>query len=398
MLEMKILHCADLHIRENALAEIDGCLQKIVTTAQEELPGRVVIAGDIFDSRDVKLDSQSAITAIGFVSALADICPVAIVIGTPSHDGNAPDIMRYSRGRKYDVTVSSLPEQLYLYQGALYRRKMVGNLQPEAVISMIPQPTKRFFQSASSIQTADQEVGQTMSGLFMGFRAGEYKCPHILVYHGGVSGARLPSGQMRIGLDIEVSTDQMMLASPDLICMGHIHQKQQIGDRSFYSGPIYATKIDEQGPNGFYIHHIPDDPEEHRHVFIETPCKKAVRYTFDYTVSVKPLDGDAENVADSHVRIDAKVWQDEVQKIDFDAMKSELLRWGAESVDIRIIRVPRENVRAEAVLKAESLRDKVQRMAELRGAEIGLSVLLKAEALETKPADELFSAITGREG
>ena len=394
---MKILHCADLHIRENDLAEIDGCLQKIVTTAQEELPGLVVIAGDIFDSRDVKLDSQSAITAIGFVSALADICPVAIVIGTPSHDGNAPDIMRYSRGKKYDVTVSSLPEQLYLYQGALYRRKMVGNLQPEAVISMIPQPTKRFFQSASSIQTSDQEVGQAMSGLFMGFRAGEYKCPHILVYHGGVSGARLPSGQISIGLDIEVSTDQMMLALPDLVCMGHIHQKQQIGDRSFYSGPIYATKIDEQGPNGFYIHHIPDDPEEHRHVFIETPCKKTVRYTFDYTVSIKPLDDDAENVAGSHVRIDAKVWQDEVQKIDFDAMKSELLRWGAESVDIRIIRVPRENVRAEAVLKAESLREKVQRMAELRSEEIGLSVLLKAEALETKPADELFGAITGRE-
>ena len=399
---MKILHCADLHIRENDLAEINICLQKIVTTAQEELPGLAVIAGDIFDSRDVKLDSQSAITAIGFVSALADICPVAIVIGTPSHDGKAPDIMRYTRGKKYDVTVSSLPEQLYLYQGSIYRAKMVGNLQPEAVLSMIPQPTKRFFQSASDIRTADQEIGQAMSVLFVGFRAQavEYKCPHILVYHGGVSGAKLPSGQMRVGMDIEVSTDQMMLASPDLICMGHIHQKQQMGDRSFYSGPIYATKIDEQGPNGFYIHNIghPDYPEESRHVFIETPCKKAVRYTFDYTgaVSVKPLDGDAENVASAHIRIDAKVWQDEVQKIDFNAMKGDLLRWGAESVDIRIIRVPRENVRAEAVLKAESLRDKVQRMAELRNEEIGWSVLLKAEALETKPADELFGAITGR--
>ena len=121
-----------------------------------------------------------------------------------------------------------------------------------------------------------------------------------------------------------------------------------------------------------------------------------VRYTFDYTASVKPLDGDAENVAGSHIRIDAKVWQDEVEKIDFEAMKGELLRWGAESVDIRIIRVPRENVRAASVLQAESLRDKVQRMAELRNEEIGWSVLLKAEVLENKPADELFGAITGR--
>ena len=392
---MKILHCADLHIRENDLAEINGCLQKIVSTAQGELPGLAVIAGDIFDSRDVKLDSQSAITAISFISALADICPVAIVIGTPSHDGNAPDIMRYTGGKKCDVIVCSVPEQLYLYRGSIYREKMAGNLQPDAVLSMIPQPTKRFFQSGSDIRTADQEIGQAMSGIFAGFRAVEYTCPHILVYHGGVSGAKLPSGQIRVGMDIEVSTDQMMLAGPDLICMGHIHQKQQIGDRSFYSGPIYATKIDEQGPNGFYIHHI-NHPEESRHVFIETPCKKVVRYTFDYTASVKPLDGDAENVAGSHIRIDAKVWQDEVEKIDFEAMKGELLRWGAESVDIRIIRVPRENVRAASVLQAESLRDKVQRMAELRNEEIGWSVLLKAEVLENKPADELFGAITGR--
>ena len=110
------------------------------------------------------------------------------------------------------------------------------------------------------------------------------------------------AGQMRVGMDIEVSTDQLMLASPDLICTVGIFMPKTADGR-----PVILFRTDlrhqdrEQGPNGFYIHNIghPDYPEESRHVFIETPCKKVVRYTFDYTgaVSVKPLDGDAENVS-----------------------------------------------------------------------------------------------------
>jgi DNA repair exonuclease SbcCD nuclease subunit len=391
---MKILHCADLHIREKDVEEIDGCLSMIVRTARDERVDLAVIAGDIFDSRDIKLDSRSALMAIAFVSALADICPVAIVLGTPSHDGKAPEILRFARGI-FPIRVAAAPEQVYLYEGA-FRDGDMQDGRPQAALTLIPQPTKQFFPTASDIRTGDQEIGQAMSGLFAGFGAQAqevaYKAPHVLVYHGGISGAKLSTGQTLTGQDIEVSVDQLNLSGADLNLCGHIHMAQQIVDRTFYSGGIYRTNWGEMEPKGFWIHETGSVTPAR---FIETPCKKVARYSFDYTDpgSLKSLDSDAETIAGTHVRIDARVWQDEVEKFDFDAMKAGLLRWGAESVDIRIIRIPRENVRAEAVLKTDRLRDKIQKMAELREEEVSWSTLMKAESLEERKPNELIEAI-----
>jgi len=401
---MKCLHCADLHIREKDIEEIDKCLQAILITAQHEKPDLAVIAGDVFDNRDVKVDSKSAILAIGFVSALADICPVAIVLGTPSHDGSAPKIMQYVRG-KYDVIVATHPVQTRLIDGYFYDREAGdGSEIVEALITLIPQPTKQYFQTLSDVKTSDQEIGQAMSGLFMGFgaQASEYKCPHILLYHGGISGAKVSTGQILTGQEIEVSIDQLNMARADLNLCGHIHMSQQIGDRTFYAGSPYRTNWGEMEPKGFYVHEVKSyrdkdfmDGDIRESRFIETPAQRCVRIQRDWTTGEEPLIGDGTEGA--VVRIDLRVWQDEADKIDREAIRQDFIdNFGAIDVDVRIIRVPRENVRAEAVLKADTLRDKVQRMAELRGEEVERSVLTKAEALEAKPADELLGAVTGR--
>ena len=266
---MKILHTSDWHLRDRDIEEAEKCLKHLADTAMTEAVDLAVIAGDIFDSQEVRLDSRAARLAVKAVSALADTCPVAIIIGTPSHDGRAPDILAYVRGR-HRVHVAAVPEQI----------EMAG-----AVLTLIPQVTKQYFQGS------DQEVGAAMSAIFMGFgakAAGNH--PHILVYHGGISGAKLPNGHVPIGMEIEVSTDQLMLANPDLGCLGHLHLRQQIGDRFFYAGPIYATKIDEVGPNGFWIHElIPGgrggggedpiyvEPPSWEHSFIEIPGKLTTR-------------------------------------------------------------------------------------------------------------------------
>ncbi len=398
---MKILHCADLHIREKDIEEIDRCLQMIVITAQQEKPDLAVIAGDMFDNRDVKVASLTAITAIGFVSALADVCPVAIVIGTPSHDGDSPRIMRYVRG-EFPVLVAEKPMQVIL-SGSEFKSEEDNEgygLQPDAILTLIPQPTKQYFQTQSDIKTADQEIGQAMSGLFMGFgaRAAEYKCPHILVYHGGISGASLSTGQNLTGQDIEVSVDQLNMAGADLNLCGHIHAAQQLGDRTFYAGSPYRTNWGEMEPKGFWMHSeeaCPGDVMRFQSRFIETPARRAIRFQRNLTdpENIEPMYADGVTGAD--VRIDLTVWQDEAEKIDKEAIRQEWLDQGAADVDIRIIRVPRENVRAAEVLKAETLRDKISRMAELRGEETTGSLLLKAELLEVKPADELTKAVAG---
>lgn len=257
---MKILHLADLHIREKDVDEIDRCLQAIVTTARAEQPDIAVIAGDIFDSRDVQVDSRSAILAIGFVSALMDVCPVAIVLGTPSHDGEAPKIMKYARG-KFDCVVATHPMQVYLEDGFLYDRPAGGEdfKTPECIVTLIPQPTKQYWQSQGGVSQTDAEIGAAMSGVLAGFgaQAAEYPgVPHVAVYHGTISGATLSNGQTRVGMDIEVSQDQLALTNADAILCGHIHYPQQMGELIFYAGSIYMNNWGEDHRHGFWIHEV----------------------------------------------------------------------------------------------------------------------------------------------
>ena len=253
---MRILHTADWHCRDKNIDEITECLRFLCGKAQEV--DLVVISGDIFDSRDIKLDSKSAKLVIKTISELADLCPVAIVLGTASHDGTAAEVLRYARG-KYDVHVATYPQQVRLIDGYLYDREAGdGSEIVKALVTMIPQPTKQFFGSSEDIQTSNEQISQALSGLFAGFgaAASDYKCPHLLVYHGSIRGAKLSNDQVLTGVDIDVSADQLSLANADINLCGHIHISQQLGERTFYSGSLYPLNFGEIHDHGFYVHEI----------------------------------------------------------------------------------------------------------------------------------------------
>lgn len=255
---MKILATADWHSRDKDIQEIEKCLSFLVETAREEKPDLIIHSGDFFHSRDVRLDSQAAKLVVRVVSDLADIAPIAAVLGTPSHDGRAPEILSMVRGR-YPVHVATQPEQILLLSGTLASfADLEDYQQPDLVITMIPQPTKEFWQGNGSIRQTDQEIAQAMSAVFMGFggMAAQFSAPHILVMHGTAKGSKLCNGQNLIGKEIEVAREQIEMAQCDLAIFGHIHLPQEVFPRVFYSGSIYAVDIGEDGKHGFYIHEI----------------------------------------------------------------------------------------------------------------------------------------------
>jgi len=244
-----------------------------------------------------------------------------------------------------------------------------------------------------------------MNGLFAGFgaKASEFDCPHILVGHWNVSGSILPTGQVMTGKDIDIGFDQMMLARPDLIALGHIHKPQQIGDRAFYSGSLYPLTWGELEAKGFYVHTL-DGHKLVESKFIETPIRKLCRVSADYTK--EPLPEQCEGFAyqltseiitseceGASVRCDFTVWQDEAALIPKEGIKQLYLDAGALDVDIRINTVPRETIRAAAVMEAETLKDEFAEMAKIRGEEIDPEILSMAEKLETVPAEELLKTI-----
>ena len=402
----KIIHLADEHIRDKGIAEIETICDFIVDRASTEVPDLIVSAGDLFDSHEVKTDSPAARLAIKTISRLADIAPVAIITGTYRHEGNAPEILRFARG-KHAVRVASYPEQVYLSQGEFYST-MGGNIQPDITLTLIPAITKQFFKTTSGIADADQEIAQATTGLFAGFgaQAAAYTAPHVLLWHGGISGAKIPSGHVLTGQDIEISTDQIRLAGGGHDFLG-----------CFYPGPIYPVKVDEQ-ECGFWVHDLDerdfvgclghihqrqqiggDFGDDVRSRWVATPITRMVRLAADYTDIEKSIDDGysivTAEVEGKHVRVEVKAWQDEAGKIDVEHMREGLRVHGAVSVDIQITRIPRVNIRAASVLEANRLRDKLARRAELTGETVDPDILDMADMLETGQAEVLLSQETG---
>lgn len=396
----KTLHFADIHCKDSNLEEIKKCCDCILKTAREENPDLIVNAGDTFDSQSIKLDSEASRYMFLFHSQLTQIAPVVAVLGTPSHDGKAALALEYKNNGNCRIAVSELIEQFILYEGNLYHSGVGISGKPDAIISTLPAPTKQFFQTQAGIEQADIEIGNAIGAILAGFgaTASKFDCPHILVGHFQVGGSYISETQQLTGRDIEVSKDQIELAKADFVCLGHIHYPQQIGENIFYAGSVTTLNWGEMHKHGFYIHETGQKPH-----FYETPAKKLVKVEIDtardgFENTVAPdllriANISQEELSGAFVRVEIKVYQDEVAKIDKEAIKSFYLS-AAQDVDIKLIRVPRENTRSKTILKLSSLREKIIERASLNNETVPGLVLDMADNLEALPAQEFIEYAT----
>lgn len=395
---MKVLHFADVHCRDKDIEEIEKCLNFIVETARTESPDIIINAGDTFDSAGIKADSLSAKLIFKIFKELADIAPVVIVIGTKSHDGEIAEILQYIKAR-FPVHVATFPEQLYF----------AGAHGTGVLVSMCPAPTKQHFATGSDIKGTDSEIAQAMSLMFSGFaaQAESYKdIPHVLVGHWQTDGALISTTQTLIGIDISLSKEQMALGNFDLICLGHLHESQQIGNNIFYPGSITGLNWGETTDKGFYIHEMHTDVRSIKSCFIKTPSRKLIKLSEDITevqeltdLSGIPLmemllSGDAPvDVKDAVVRVEFKVFQDEATRINVDEIKASLMSSGAKEADIRIVRIPRENIRSKRILRLKGLDEKLIEMASLKNEIVPESIIAKARLLESEESETIISKV-----
>lgn len=402
-MKMKILHFADIHARDKDIEEIEKCLDFIVETARTERPDLIINAGDTFDAAGIRADSLSAKLVFKIFKELADIAPVVVIIGTASHDSDTASILRYISAR-YLVHVINHPAQLYYSDGRI--TDAAGILAPvEAVLSLVPAPTKQFFKTDFDITGANSEIAVEMSKMFLGFaaQAAGYDCPHALIGHWNITGSLISETQSLIGVDIELSKEQMALSDADICLMGHIHKSQQLpGSNIFYSGSIIPLTWGELEDKGFYIHEF-EDKKLIDSRFIKTPSRKLVRLSEDLTggsdladlagipLMEMLLSAGPENVQGDSVRVDLKVFQDEAAKINKKELEKAIIDSGAGSVDIRIIQIPRENIRSQNLLKMDTLAEKLIEMARLNGETVPETILQKAAMLETEKPDKIIA-------
>jgi DNA repair exonuclease SbcCD nuclease subunit len=272
----------------------------------------------------------------------------------------------------------------------------------EALITAIPQPTKQFIKSREGVAESDKSVAQAMGAIFAGFGAiaSNLPIPHVLLGHWQVQGAKISERQTLTGYDIEIPVDAMMLAQPDLICLGHIHMAQKVGDRGYYAGSMSALTWGELDKKGFYLHTL-EDKTLVSSEFVPTPSPRRILIDTDATVEPVATVPDiveqhGDNVQGAKVRWRHKTFADEAGLFPADDMKKMLVEtFGALDVEFQIARIPRANVRAKTLLEVEALPDKLVEREILNGGQVPQGALEKARMLQTMSAKDLLAEVRG---
>lgn len=411
MNKFTILHSADWHVCDDFLQDAAECLGYLVGTAATVQPNLIVISGDIYESRQIRQESAAARMAYNTIANLAEIAPVAIVVGTPSHDGKAP-LLLGAINQRYPVWIADQPQSTTL----LKDDKDKGI----AFVSALPAFTKQYFHTTSNIEDADKEIAKEVGALFANFGA-EYRrvviaarhekrplIPHVLLGHWQTIGAYIHPDQPMSGLEIEIPRTHIEMAHPTIACLGHLHAAQKLEPNIWYSGSLFPTDFGEMEKKGFWVHDLElVDMGDHWEVvnsdFMETPAPHLIKAARDLLQTDDPglvmpaILGTLSKVEPDKngiLRMVVKIYQDmtgTINKTEIDEFVKFNL--GPRKFELVINAMPRPNVRSARVLEEDQLRDKLKIRADIINEPIDEDILRKADALQEFEREQLLETV-----
>lgn len=229
--EIKILHCADLHLgfefsslgdkaaqrkRENFLA-----FERIISLCQKEEVDFLLIAGDLFDHLHIE---AQIITEL--VEQINRIPGTVIAITPGNHDPFTIDSCYYTRSWPENVVIFSNEMSCIIYE--------------EKNVCLWGAGFNSTYHQDSFFNNNQNDIDENMI--------------NICVIHGDL----VPQGQN--SMYNPMSKDSLRLSRFDYVAMGHVHKRTEIqkeGKTFFaYSGCPESHGFDELGDLGVYLGNI----------------------------------------------------------------------------------------------------------------------------------------------
>jgi len=391
-MNLRVLHTGDLHFTDNnkagLLDDIIKCTDHLIEIAHTVTPDIIVIAGDVYDEA-VVFGSSASLAAAAFIRQCADIAPVFIIRGTSTHDAPGSVGLLGELAGSFPIYTTDWPGQVGLI-GSQFTT-IVDGARPKVLISCLPTVTKANVVAANlgAIRGSSLDTVSLIREMFQGWSIvnqsmREAGVPTILVGHLTVTGSQTSTGQVMTGRDLELTTGDLKLAGCDAYLLGHIH-KQQSWDTIYYCGSITRLNHGETEAKGFYIHDIHDGVVESR--FYETPAR---------VMRTKRPEGlpTVDTIADVQqgelVRVVYEIGEEDLHKVDEEAIRAAALARGAADVKIEKVIIPKIRVRAEGISRSTSLEDKLMQWAQTTGAEITREVIEKLDVLETHEVEDIL--------
>jgi len=405
---IKILQMSDLHFQSKHLDDKIRCFEEILDKAMEWKPDLAAVPGDLYD-RSLRMEDRAARESARLFGELANLCPILIARGNYSHDRQSVEILRHVKG-KYPIHVSTEPEVIWFSPkrppcfvsiplsdlASMPPQVPVSETSEMALLFTLPYPSSSFLAALETLgpEALREAVSRAITQIIRGFAAIPTGLPRILLFHGTVSGCKSSESQHMMGMDIELTLADIEACGFDLVAAGHIHFKQQMGERVFYAGGLTADAFGEDLPKGCWLHMLEKVSNkqggsltELHSEFMSVSAVPMRTWDVDLTDSIFIAPPEwAQEYCDLRVKV--KVKEGDLGMIP----ELPLKQWfpNARNIvvqkDVQLI----DSVRCEAVRAAQSLKDKIQVWCEYAKVDPPPGLFRKAELLEAvNDADEI---------
>jgi len=230
---MKISHCGDIHVEEDRYSgDTAQCLEWFVEDSFRANTNLFVVDGDL---TTYKATIKERNLWVDILIRMANHAPVVLVAGNHGAELEG-DLYVFARARgKHSIYLCTEPDFIEL---------------GEAAVAVFPYPRKAAL--ASDDQNLSEAFARQLDEFNHRFaqRPGSYE---LFFGHFGVAGACVSSGQPLVGRCAEFPLDPLRSLQAQYVGLSHVHLRQQLAPRIWYSGSLSRCDYSEVEDKGYNL-------------------------------------------------------------------------------------------------------------------------------------------------
>ena len=231
----RLSHTGDIHLEEDRyFGDTAQCLESFVYEGIRENVNLFVIDGDL---TTYKATIKERNLWIDMVIRMAEHAPVLLVAGNHGRESEG-DLYALAKARgQHRIHLSTEPDFVEF---------------DRAAVAVFPYPPKAEVlraSEASSLQDAFVNQLEEFDRQFAR-RPGFYR---LFFGHFGVAGARVSSGQPLVGRCAEYPLEPLRRLQAQYVGLSHIHLRQQLAPRVWYSGSLSRCDYSEVEDKGYHL-------------------------------------------------------------------------------------------------------------------------------------------------
>ncbi len=382
---MKLIHAADLHAKFSSYKDFLTSIEHIAMEARNRQAKLIALSGDIWDGPVQNAAGSLFPEFIEAIRSLADITPIALVYGTPSHDveGSLEILERLKAANEIRIL---RPGIAYALRGSLIEELGCGNEEDaDCLLFGFPEPSYKWLLASSteirgnSIEPQARDALHTLCVATGCMREKYPRLPCVVLAHGHIEGAMMDkTTRIEPGRGLAFSKDDLKALKADYIAFGDIHEPQHIeGTRAWYAGSIYPINFGETHQAGCWGVSIkePGAVVDLERIDFPHPLRRHLISSGECANEIPGMHGEC-------LWYEIRCTRREAARIDADEILSRLKGHGATDGSIVTLTIkPEETVRSAEIATAPNFERKLEIWAKSAGLELEEGTREKARQL-----------------